>query len=172
MTKTNIFCQPFSEEADTAQELVLFWLENKHLKFHLMVNWRWQHWTFFGEQDQDEEVENKIKVKTSTESWSVRGMIWTVYKHWSAPSFEKMFLTVIDSEKSRTMSPSPGDIWAHFWSEMCRNWCIWQFPLLRTVDIIKLVAGDQLCKKMSEMRRKQRWCTMLGGLMCTNDVVH
>ena len=50
-----------------------------------------------------------MKLKTSTESWSVRGMIWTVYKHWSAPSFEKMFLTVIDSEKSRTMSPSPGD---------------------------------------------------------------
>ena len=122
-----------------------------------------------------QEVKSKTKVKTSTESWSVRGMIWTVYKHWSAPSFEKMFLTVIDSEKSRTMSPSPGDIWAHLrtnWSEMCRNWCIWQFPLLRTVDIIKLVAGDQLCKKMSEMRRKQRWCTMLGGLMCTNDVVH
>ena len=52
-------------------------------------------------------------LKTSTESWSVRGMIWTVYKHWSAPSFEKMFLTMIDSEKSRTMSPSPGDRCGH-----------------------------------------------------------
>ena len=55
---------------------------------------------------------------TSTESWSVRGMIWTVYKHWSAPSFEKMFLTVIDSEKSRTMSPSPDD---RFEDELIRN---------------------------------------------------
>ena len=91
---------------------MILWLKDKHLKISLdgEVVYCWYD-MLMTTVVKDEEVEKRISmtVKTSTESWSVRGMIWTVYKHWSAPSFEKMFRTVIDSEKFRTMSPSPGD---------------------------------------------------------------